>query len=169
MRFESLNPRRARRLSPAALTTAGILSIGLFGGAFSAASTRHTHANTAKVVHVIEHAVNDTVVHSGGAGDVTGNTLTFHNPLYDSADAKQVGSDQGFCMRISPTDGTWECFLTAFVAQNQITVEGPFFDKQNSVFAITGGTGAYRHARGQMQLESRAGGSEYDFIYEINP
>jgi hypothetical protein len=36
------------------------------------------------------------------------------------------------------------------------------------VLAITGGTGAYAEARGEMQLHARnAAGSEYDFTYRI--
>ena len=119
------------------------------------------------VVHVIEHAVTDTVVHSGGAGDVTGNLLTWHNKVYDPTDTTQVGTDQGSCMRISPADGSWECAWTTFLAGGQITVEGPYYDTKNSVLAITGGTGAYRDARGQMALISRDGGTEYDFIFQL--
>ena len=40
-----------------------------------------------------------------------------------------------------------------------MTVEGPFYDTRDSVLAITGGTGAYANARGQMELKSLAGGN----------
>jgi hypothetical protein len=41
-------------------------------------------------------------------------------------------------------------------------------DKGDSVLAITGGTGKYSSARGQINLHSRnEKGSEYDFAYEI--
>ena len=36
------------------------------------------------------------------------------------------------------------------------------------VLSITGGTGAYRNARGQMKLVSRNGGKAYDFIFELS-
>ena len=45
---------------------------------------------------------------------------------------------------------------------------GPYYDTHNSVLAITGGTGAYRNARGQMSLLARDGGKEYDFIFRIS-
>jgi allene oxide cyclase len=48
-------------------------------------------------------------------------------------------------------------------------VEGPFFDTHNSVVAVTGGTGLYRNARGAMQLQARAGGTKYDFIFNLIP
>jgi allene oxide cyclase len=120
------------------------------------------------VVHVIEHAVTDTVVHSGGPGDVTGNLLTWHNKVYDPTDTTQVGTDQGSCVRISPADDSWECAWTTFLPKGQITVEGPYYGTKNSVLAITGGTGAYSRARGQMALLSRNGGTEYDFVFDLS-
>jgi allene oxide cyclase len=165
MSTESRRPRTPRRrryalLAGAAVTTAGLLA--MTGG------TAVAQKSGGSTVHVIEHATTDTVVHSGGTGpDNTGDTLTFHNKLFDSKDKKQVGHDQGFCVRISPTEGSYECMWTAFLAHGQLTVEGPFYDKKNSVLAITGGTGAYRSARGEMILKSRNGGKAYDFIYHI--
>jgi hypothetical protein len=54
------------------------------------------------------------------------------------------------------------------LADGQITVQGPFYDAGDSVLAITGGTGAYSSARGQMKLHPRKpDGTEYDFVYEI--
>jgi allene oxide cyclase len=139
-----------------------------FGALASIATAAKSHKPKDPTIHVIEHAVTDTVVPSGGGTDKTGNTLTFHNKVFDHNDRKQVGSDQGFCMRISPALGTWECFWTTFLAKGQITVEGPFYDKHNSSLAITGGTGAYRDARGQMNLRSRHGGAEYDFVFHVD-
>ena len=57
--------------------------------------------------------------------------------------------------------------LDDFLSKGQLTVEGPFYDRKNSVLAITGGTGAYSGAGGEMNLNSRNGGKEYDFIFHI--
>jgi hypothetical protein len=47
-------------------------------------------------------------------------------------------------------------------------VQGPFYDKGDSVLAITGGTGKYAGARGEMKLHYRnEKGTEYDFVYEL--
>ncbi len=166
IKTESHRPRPSRRrrnvlLSGTALTAASLLA--MTGGSAVA------QISGGSTVHVIEHAVTDTVVHSGGTGhDHTGDTLTFHNQVFDSKDKRRVGHDQGFCVRISPTEGTYECMWTTFLAHGQLTVEGPFYDKKNSVLAITGGTGAYRSARGEMTLLSRNAGKEYDFIFHIS-
>jgi allene oxide cyclase len=167
MRPESLKQHTLRRSRRAALVTAVVASAAVVGITAGGASAKRAKRHD-PTVHVVEHAVTDTVVHSGGKGDQTGNTLTFHNKVFNTADKRQVGTDQGFCMRISPADGSWECFWTTFLPRGQITVAGPLYDKKNSVLAITGGTGAYRDGQGEMNLISRNGGKEYDFIFHID-
>jgi hypothetical protein len=54
------------------------------------------------------------------------------------------------------------------LTDGQITVEGPFLDAGDSVLAVTGGTGKYATARGQMTLHVRdAKGTAYDFVYAL--
>jgi allene oxide cyclase len=118
-------------------------------------------------IHVIEHATTDTVVDTGAAGDSTGDLLTFHNDVYDATDTAKVGTDQGECIRIDPAAGSWECRWVTILDRGSITVEGPFYDTSSSTLAVTGGTGAYRDARGQMKLVARSGGTEYDFIFKL--
>ena len=126
------------------------------GGARSSAGT----------VHVVEHAVTDAVS-NGTTADSLGNVLTFANPVYDSADAKKVGSDNGFCVR-TVKGKTWECLWTTFLAGGQITVEGPFSDTGNTKLAITGGTGSYENARGWMDLNyHNKKGTKFDFVFHM--
>ena len=116
---------------------------------------------------VIEHATTDTVVDLTTNGDSTGDLLTFHNELFDDANEIVVGTNQGECVRIE-VGVSWECRWINFLEGGSITVEGPFFDDGPSAMAITGGTGAYRGARGSMRLVARdAAGTEYDFVFRI--
>jgi len=117
---------------------------------------------------VIEHAITDTEIPTGGGKDVKGNILTFNNPVFNVANTKQVGHDEGFCVRVAPAQGIWECLWTTFLKAGQITVQGPYYDTRNSTLSITGGTGAYRDSRGEMTLLSRDGGKEYDFIFKLS-
>ena len=119
-----------------------------------------------QTIHVIEHANTDTTADVDPPGDSAGDVLTFHNPVFNAADSKRMGRDQGYCIRIK-APGSYECNWTTFLEDGHITVEGPFFDSRNSVLAITGGTGAYRDARGVMELKSRAGGTKFDFIFHF--
>ncbi len=121
----------------------------------------------ATTIHVIEHATTDAVIDTGATGDTSGDLLTFANEVYDANDTTVVGHDQGDCVRIDPAAGSWECRWVTILENGSITVEGPFYDATNSVLAITGGTGAYRGARGQMRLRSREGGTKFDFIFRI--
>jgi hypothetical protein len=52
--------------------------------------------------------------------------------------------------------------------KGQITVEGPFNDTGDSLFAITGGTGDFAAAQGEMVLSAyRTKGDAYTFIYKL--
>jgi Allene oxide cyclase len=125
------------------------------------------HGRHGHVLHVIEHATTDSISNQGGgAGDAVGNILTFSNDVFDQNDSARVGGDQGYCVRLVVGE-SWECNWTTVLDRGQITVEGPFYDTHDSVVAITGGTGAYRNARGEMELKSRAGGTEFDFIFHL--
>jgi allene oxide cyclase len=163
--------RKQLRLSPrrvAAVLAAGGLAVGAWVTA-GVGDVVAAHADGAgPTVHVIEHAITDKEIPTGGGKDVKGNILTFNNPVYNEANTKQVGHDEGFCTRIAPDQGIWECLWTTFVDGGQITVQGPYYDTRNSVLSITGGTGAYRDTRGQMELLSRDGGAEYDFIFQLS-
>jgi hypothetical protein len=148
-----------------------LLSIGLVAGlAVGAGSVASAGSNAKghKDIHVIEHATTDTVVDIGDSGDSTGDLLTFHNRVYDRSDTRVVGKDQGECIRIDPSAGSWECRWITILPGGSIAVEGRFLDTANTVLAITGGTGVYSKARGEMSLVSRKGGTEYDFIFDLN-
>jgi hypothetical protein len=115
-------------------------------------------------VHVIEHATTDKVIDTGKPGDSTGDLLTWPRLRRDRFDRRgqrpEMHPDQ-------PEAGTWECRWVTWLDGGSITVEGPFYDNKNSVIAITGGTGAYASATGDMQLVSQNGVAVYDFIFNL--
>ncbi|HEU4355079.1 MAG TPA: allene oxide cyclase family protein [Actinomycetota bacterium] len=139
---------KLRMLVAAASVCALVIVIALSSSAFGV--TRMT-------VTVVEHATSDAVVDIGGAGDTEGDILWFANDVYDEADVSVVGSDQGQCFRTSVPNGAWECSWTTFLDDGSLTVEGPFYDASDSVLAITGGTGVFRRAQGQMRLHCYVG------------
>jgi len=139
----------------------------LVAGMVAQARSPHHRSVRATTVDVIEHSTTDKVIDTGKKGDSTGDLLTWHNKVYDSTDTTVVGSDQGDCIRISPKQGTWECRWITWLDGGSITVEGPFYDTKDGVLAITGGTGAYSAATGEMQLVSMNGGAEYEFIFNV--
>src|SRR5713226_975732 len=109
------------------LTAVVSLLVGVLAGLLITLhiSSPTAQANDQKTVHVVEHAITDTVqeFHSGhlSLGDVLG----FHNPVFDKADQHQVGVDNGQCIRTVATGKTeWECFWTVLLSQGQIPSRG---------------------------------------------
>ena len=120
---------------------------------------------------MIEHATTNTIQHVGPPGekDSIGDVLGYANPIYDSDNEKRIGTDNGFCIRtVTGDEGAWECAWTTTLEEGQIIVEGPFYDTEDSVVAITGGTGDYAGATGEADLRYRdPAGKEYDFIFHL--
>jgi allene oxide cyclase len=56
-------------------------------------------ASAAEVLHVVEHADTDAVTDTGAKNDSAGDILTFANPVFDQANAKKIGTNQGYCVR----------------------------------------------------------------------
>jgi allene oxide cyclase len=158
--------RNATRSVALAMTAA------IAGGAAVAATSSATPSphgvSSAKTVHVIEHAITDREAPGVDGKNVKGNILTFDNPVYNTANRVKVGHDQGFCTMLAPKQNMWECQWTTYLKGGQITVQGPYFTTHNTTLSITGGTGAYRTARGEMRLNARDGGKEYDFIFRVS-
>ncbi len=125
-------------------------------------------AARAATLQLVERAESDaTHVRGGAAADNVGDMLTFYNPVYDAANKVKLGFDQGYCIRLV-VGRVYECHWTLSLAQGQIVVDGPFLDGGDSTLAVTGGTGAFRGARGEMTLHARdKAGSAYDFSYDL--
>lgn len=126
-------------------------------------------AARADAITVVERATSDLVTDTGATGDSAGDILTFANKVYDEANQNETGSDNGWCVR-TVKGVAWECNATVSLADGQLTVEGPFIDGKDSAWSVTGGTGKYLSARGEMQLHARnPEGSEYDFKFNLVP
>lgn len=124
-------------------------------------------AMAAERIEVVEHADTDATLDLGAKGDSAGDLLTWSNPLFDAANKVQVGTDQGYCVRVA-VGKSWECSWTNLLKDGQIMVEGPFWDDRDSLLTIIGGTGKYAGARGTLKLHARdAKASSYQFIFEL--
>ena len=118
-------------------------------------------------IAVVERAESDAVTDTGAKGDSVGDILTFANKVFDKDNAKEVGTDNGYCFRTA-VGAAWECAWTLTLSDGQIMVQGPFYDTKDSVLAIIGGTGKYNDMRGEMKLHARNDkGTEYDFVYSL--
>jgi allene oxide cyclase-like protein len=148
------------------MTIGAIAAVALVvAGVVAQAGTGRRQETTA--IHVIERATTDNVVDTGPSGDSSGDLLTFANDVFDENNEDKVGRDQGDCVRINPSDGSWECRWITFLKGGAITVEGPVFDAKPSVLVITGGRGKYKDARGSMELSALEDGTGYNFTFHV--
>jgi hypothetical protein len=156
-------------------TSVVLVAVAAVAGSAAVANARQqgpqaSPARSAQVFTVVERATTDTVVYVNkkAQDDVIGNTLGFGNALYNAKNTKKIGRDQGFCYRTNP-GLSWECTWTNILDDGRITVQGVFPDSLNdSKLAITGGTRAYKQARGFMILHSRnAAGTAFNFEFHL--
>lgn len=109
-----------------------------------------------KVLHLFERGAGDLAfIDLGTPGPGIGDRLVFSNPIFDTA-GQQVGRDGAECVivRVDPNEPperqqVVQCTISVLLADGQITVQGLAQGTEN-FFAITGGTGAYRKARGEV-------------------
>ena len=154
-----------RVIAAAPLVAVAILALVVSASAGKGKDNGHRAGG--RTITVVEHATTDAVTNGDAQNDAVGNILTFGNDVYNASDKHKVGTDQGSCVRIV-VGSSWECMWTTFLPSGQITVEGPFSDTGNTVLAITGGTGAYRNARGEMELKyHNPAGTEFDFVFHL--
>jgi allene oxide cyclase len=148
------------------LAGVGILLVAALVVAATGAASGHGHHGKGKTIRVVERATTDTTVDNAPAGDSIGDLLAFGNELFDRRNQEKVGTDQGSCVRTVPGKA-FECSWTNSLAKGQITVQGPFLDAGDSTMAITGGTGAYRNARGTMDLHARSA-TVFEFTFHLS-
>ena len=145
-----------------ALLLAGILATS-YGGDQPAAAQ--------EMLTLIEHVTDESVVDLTEEGDTRGDTLVFSNELYDDQNANLVGRSHGWCIR-TVVGESWDCTFTSTLENGSLVVVGPFYDDGTGAFAITGGTGDYAGASGQMNLtaaeSSTAESPQWEFAFAID-
>jgi hypothetical protein len=105
-----------------------------------------------------------TSVDVGEAGQSVGDFLIFNHPVLNPAMTQERGDLQGHCVFVDDT--TCEGDVTFELDRGVITVEGPFdLTRGTNVFAITGGTGDYQTARGELTVKSTA--ERNDFVLRV--
>jgi len=159
--------RNGKLMTAAAAVIALVLApVAAVASTSSPSASRHP-----MIIHVVEHAITDTVQKFHPPKNSLGDVLGWHNPVYNAANTKQVATDNGYCVRTVATGKTeWECAWTTLLPGGQITVEGPYYDDgTDTTLAITGGTGRYAGAEGSMLLHARGNpvGSQYDFSFTL--
>jgi allene oxide cyclase len=137
----------------------------------AAAALADEVSETLKVVERGEHADGTDAFHIldfGEPGPSPGDIETYAKEIYDETNTTQIGTEQGWCIRTVPFVA-WECTWSIFLPDGQISAQGPFYDKadRDATLAVTGGTGKYAYARGEVKIHSRGTSLDYDLTYTL--
>ena len=115
------------------------------------------HERPWKVLHLFERSTGDLAfIDVGAPGPSAGDRLVFSAAIFDTNN-QQVGRDAAECIivRVDPNETpdrqqVVQCMISVQLPDGQLTVQGMAQGTDN-YFAITGGTGAYRKARGEVR------------------
>jgi hypothetical protein len=122
----------------------------------SFASFASAHTDNVKVLHLtaVQVESNDVDVAPTGDQPSLGDHSVFSENLF--RDGHKVGISGGVCtfVRLEHPPAALQCVVTARLGRDQLTVQGLAFDQPTNVFAITGGTGRWRNAGGQVVVRS---------------
>ena len=149
--------------------TVAVLLFALLGTGASASGSRDKDDDDIKIIRVTEIIVQEAEIDLGEPGDSLGDQFVFSADLFRAG--KKVGIDGGVCtiVRLEPmVSATSQCVATAELPKGQITVQGLLtFDAETegepSRLAITGGTGKYRTAQGELIITGSETESQLTF------
>jgi hypothetical protein len=111
---------------------------------------------SAQTLRLHERDTGNAFLDLGGKGPSIGDELVGASALTNRA-GHSAGTDNFVCTSVTANDATFQCTVVyalhrgRVTAQGQATITGshPLFDE---LFAITGGTGAYQNARGEVRI-----------------
>jgi hypothetical protein len=133
-----------------------IFLAALIVATLSFASFASAHTDNVKVLHLTAVTVESNVVDVAPTGEEPslGDSDVFSENLFRNG--KKVGFSGGQCtfVRVTNPPPAVQCVVTARIGGDQLTVQGLAFDQPRNVFAITGGTGRFRNAGGQVVIRS---------------
>jgi hypothetical protein len=110
-----------------------------------------------KVLRLSERATGDLAfIDVGAPGPSTGDRLVFSAAIFDTNN-QRIGRDAAECIivRVDANETpdrqqVVQCMISVELPDGQLTVQG-LAQGTDNFFAITGGTGAYRKARGEVR------------------
>jgi hypothetical protein len=128
----------------------------------AAPATSSANAGSVETLRLTARSVQEAQLDLGPAGESLGDQLVFTEDLFRRG--QEVGTLGGVCTvtGLEPAVSiTFQCLATASLPAGQITVQGlvtfsPETEGQPFRIAITGGTGAYRTAHGQVTVVETA-------------
>jgi Allene oxide cyclase barrel like domain len=123
----------------------------------AAVSARGDAGSDDGVIRIVERLEAQNVIPPPSGGPV-GTRYVFSSGIYNTA-GNRIGRDGADCVQTNP-DGTFHCVISVVLPDGELTFQG-IARGTESDFAITGGTGAYRNARGEAHaIDTEPGRAE---------
>jgi hypothetical protein len=142
-RSEVAMPRRWK----AFIFLSTLLAATLSFASFASAQTDNVTVLHLTAVEVESHLVD--VAPTGGPPTL-GDTFVASDNLLQGGRRVGVAGIVCIVVRVQHPPFAFQCQATARIGSDQLTAQGLVFDQPSSVFAITGGTGRWRNAGGQV-------------------
>jgi allene oxide cyclase-like protein len=152
-----------------AATIAATAILGIAASASSSGSSRPERRDHVLQVHrdvghdfIID--ADDSATPENPAPDSVGDQDVYNGKFF--ARNKQVGRDGGVCTLVE-LPSIYHCVATNWFDKGQLAVQfiGDFSSTEPGHFAITGGTGAYRGARGEVKYVAKPDGADVTFRF----
>lgn len=149
----TLARRKLARTSMAGLSAAAVgVTIGAIALGGSAPAQAHTHSHTHSttthyVLHEGQFAMNDL----GKPGEGLGDILVQSQPV--ARHAKTVGHVYDTAVAVAPKGNLWQANGSLVLHGGTIEYAGLISHSPHFTMAITGGTGKYQGAAGQMAFD----------------
>jgi hypothetical protein len=139
--------------------------IAIGGAALASADPSEPPREGTETLHLVATEVDSTFLDLGAADFSVGDQFAFTNDLLSGGN--KIGVDGGLCIVTRLTArgaATWKCVGSNMLPEGQITAQGlvtyaPGEEVKADpyLFAITGGTGRYREAQGEVRIEEVSG------------
>jgi allene oxide cyclase-like protein len=140
--------------------TVAMATLTLLVGGVSLAAQAPANNSNPLVVHLLSRATAiDNFVDTGPAGSSPGDLYVWTDrELLADAPDDQIGTADGRCVLIDPAPLRFDCSITNHIVEGQplpagdVVIAGTLtlVEGSTSTFAIVGGTGPYRTARGDV-------------------
>jgi hypothetical protein len=166
-RSDTLPRMTIRTLVAVTVAAAAILAIGTSASSSGSSPARgktHLLQVHRDVGHDFIIDADDSATPGKPAPDSVGDQDVFNGKLY--VGNKQVGTDGGACTLVE-LPSIYHCVATNWFDEGQLTVQfiGDFTSTEPGHFAITGGTGAYRGATGEVKYVAKPDGADVTFRF----
>ena len=140
------------------LTGTALAVLLLLGGVAIAGATPAATPDKAKTLHLdVQFSPFKLIDVDQDGGPSLGDYVIFHDLL--SSRGKQVGDEGGTCPIVDATEGLIHCTGTMRLPGGQIAFQGLTTAAPTKELAVTGGTGRYQGAGGEVTLVESGDGT----------